>query len=85
LKRLLGKSAYFDPKAIAILLEAYDGAVVELGLQTLAEKENAARIVLQLAAGQTDLDATRLRAGVAALMMQSDDTAARGIAVNAIE
>jgi hypothetical protein len=72
---MLGESPYFDPKAVAILLEAYDGAVAELGLRTLAEKEKAARVVLQLALGQPDLDAAKLRAGAAALMMQSESAA----------
>jgi hypothetical protein len=54
LTRILGESPYFNPEAVAILLEAYDGAVAELGLRTLAEKEQAARIVLGLALGQTD-------------------------------
>jgi hypothetical protein len=75
LKRMLGESPYFDPQAVAILLEAYDGAVAELGLRTLAEKERAARIVLQFALGQTDLDVTKLRAGATALMMRSESVA----------
>jgi hypothetical protein len=75
LKGLLSENRSFDPEAIAVLLEAYDGAIAELGLRTLAEKETAARIVLQLALGQTDLDVAKLRAGAAALMMRSESAA----------
>jgi hypothetical protein len=76
LKSMLSESRYFDPETVAVLLEAYDGAVAELGLRTLPEKERAARVILQLALGQTDLDVTKLRAGIAALMMQSESAAA---------
>ena len=78
LKRTLSESPYFDPEAVAILLEAYDGAVAELGLRTLAEKEQAARIVLGLALGQTDFDVAKLRAGATALMMRSESAAGCG-------
>ena len=77
LKRLLNENRTFDPKAVAILLEAYDGAVAELGLTTLAEKEEAARIILHLALSQTELDATTLRAGAAALLMRNEGPAVR--------
>jgi hypothetical protein len=75
LKRLLNDNRIFDPKAVAILLEAYDGAVAELGMSTLAEKEEAARIILDLAVSQTELDAPALRAGAAALMMRREGAA----------
>ena len=75
LKRLLNENRTFDPKAVAILLEAYDGAVAELGLITLGEKEEAAKIILQLAFSQTEHDATTLRAGAAALLMRSEGPA----------
>jgi hypothetical protein len=77
LKRLLNENRTFDPKAVAILLEAYDGAVAELGLITLAEKEEAAKIILHLALSQTELDATTLRAGAGALLMRSEGPAVR--------
>jgi hypothetical protein len=35
LKRLLNESGSFDPKAIAIMLEAYDGVVADLEHRTL--------------------------------------------------
>ena len=70
LKELLGEKRSFDAKDASILLRAYDGAVAELGLRTVAEKEAAAKIILRLALGQPDLDAAKLRAGVAALMIR---------------
>jgi hypothetical protein len=78
LKRMLGESRSFDPEVVAILLEAYDGVVAELGLRILAEKQEAARIILQLAIDQPDLDVARLRAGAVALMMQSESVAGCG-------
>jgi hypothetical protein len=60
LKRMLEENRTFDPKAIAILLEAFDGVVADLGLRTAAERERAARLIMQLALGQIDLDAARL-------------------------
>lgn len=71
LKTLLGEGRSLDPKDVAIMLGAYDGVVAELGLRTLEEKEKAARIILQLALDQRDLDAEKLRAGVS-VMMQSE-------------
>jgi hypothetical protein len=68
LKRILGENRNFDQKAIAILLEAYDGLVAELRLRTIEDRESAARAVLQLALGQTDLDATSLRDEAVVLM-----------------
>jgi hypothetical protein len=61
LKRLLDQSRAFDPKAIAILLEAFDAVVAELDLRTDAEKERAAKIIIRLVLGRKDLDAARLR------------------------
>jgi hypothetical protein len=84
LTRILGESPYFNPEAVAILLEAYDGAVAELGLRTLAEKEKAARIVLQLALGQTDFDVAKLGAGATALMMRSESAAGCGASLQSL-
>ncbi|HEY1453400.1 MAG TPA: hypothetical protein VGF57_08045 [Roseiarcus sp.] len=61
MKRLLNESRAFDPKAIAILMEAFDCVVVELNLQTITEREKAAKIIIGLALGQTVLDAAKLR------------------------
>ena len=41
MKRLLDESRAFDPKAIAILVKAFDGVVAELNLQTMTERERA--------------------------------------------
>jgi hypothetical protein len=69
IRRALGESRSFDPKAVAILLVAYDGLVAELGLQAAGDKEKAARIILRLALGETDLDAENLRAAAADVML----------------
>jgi hypothetical protein len=68
LKRLLDESGSFDPKAVAIMLEAYDGVVAELGLQATDEREKAARLVMQLARSRVDLDTASLRSGVTDLI-----------------
>jgi hypothetical protein len=68
LKRLLNESGSFDPKAIAIMLEAYDGVVADLGLQATDEKEKAARLVMQLARSRVELDTASLRNGVTDLI-----------------
>ena len=61
MKRLLDESRTFDPKAAAILIEAFDGVVAELGLRTNADREKAAKIIIRLALGQNNLDAAKLR------------------------
>jgi hypothetical protein len=81
LKRMLNQGRSFDPKAVAILLEAYNGLVGELGLQATAEKERAAKLVIELAQDQTDLDAVKLRDSVAALMLNECGTS-RNLLVN---
>ena len=68
LKRMLDESGSFDPKAIAIMLEAYDAVVADLGLQATDEKEKAARFVMQLARDRADLDMASLRTGVTDLI-----------------
>ncbi len=69
LKRMLKASGAFEPKAVAVLLEAYDGVVGELGLQTIEEKEKAAKLILRLAQSQTELDAAKLRDDAADVML----------------
>ena len=49
-----------NPKAIAILLEAFDGIAGELNLQGSAEWARAAKIIIELATGQMELDAAKL-------------------------
>jgi hypothetical protein len=61
LKRLLDESRAFDPKAVAILSEAFAAVVVELDLRTNADKERAAKIIIRLALGQHSLDAAKIR------------------------
>jgi|SRR5271167_4731841 len=60
-KRLLDESRALGPKAVPILLGAFDAVVAELDLQTTADKERTAKIVIRLALGQKDLVAARLR------------------------
>jgi hypothetical protein len=55
-KRILNESRSFDPKAIAILLEAFDGVVAELSLRAPAENVRAAKLIIRVALGQEDLD-----------------------------
>jgi hypothetical protein len=68
LKHMLDESGSFDPKAVAIMLEAYDGVVADLGLQATDEKEKAARLVMQLARSRAELDTAALRSGVTDLI-----------------
>lgn len=60
-KRLLSESRTFDPHAVAVLLEAYDGVAAALELREFSERETAAGVIVRLALGQPDLDAARLR------------------------
>ena len=48
LKQMLNDNRTFDPKAIALLLEAFDEIVADLDLRTAADRE-AAKIVMRLA------------------------------------
>jgi len=68
MKRMLDDSRAFDPKAVAILLEAFDGVVADLDLQALADRERAAKIIIRLALGQENLDAAKLRDGAIVTM-----------------
>jgi hypothetical protein len=61
LKRMLNESGGFDPNAVAILLEAYDGVVAELGLKAPEERLRVAKLIVDLARNQTDIDAALLR------------------------
>jgi hypothetical protein len=61
LKRILDESQSFGPKEVAILLKAYDSLVADLRLKTLPEKERAAKVILGLAKGKTELDAATLQ------------------------
>ena len=68
LKRMLNDNRTFDPKAVALLLEAFDDVVAALDLRADADREKAAKIVMRLAHGQTELDAAKIRAEVVRLM-----------------
>jgi hypothetical protein len=68
LKRMLNDDRTFDPKADALLLETFDDVVAALDLRTGADRAKAAKIVMRLARGQTELDAAKIRAEVLRLM-----------------
>ena len=74
LKRMLDQRGSFDPEAVAVLLEAFDTVVAELGLRAPAEREMAAKLVIQLALAQPDLDAVKLRDNVLNLMLHETVT-----------
>ena len=58
---MLDEGRVFDPKAIAILVKAFNNVVAELDLQTLTDRERAAKIIMRVGLGQTVLDAVKLR------------------------
>jgi hypothetical protein len=68
LKRMLEEGRSFDPKAVALLVEAFNGIVAELNLRAAADREKAAKIVTRLAHGQATLDAVKLRDDAIGLM-----------------
>lgn len=68
LKRMLNDNRIFDPKAVALLLEVFDDIVAALDLRSDADREKAAKIVVRLAHGQSDLDAAKISAEVIRLM-----------------
>ena len=51
LKRMLEEGRSFGPKAVVLLLEAFDGIVAELDLPSAADREKAAKIVIFAAFG----------------------------------
>jgi hypothetical protein len=65
---MLNDNRTFDAKAVALLLETFDEIVADLDLRVDADREKAAKIVLRLAHGQTELDAAKIRAEVVRLM-----------------
>ena len=67
LKRML-EGRNFSPESTAILVKAFDGVVADLDLRTIEERERAAKIVIDLAARQTELEAGTIRAEVVRLM-----------------
>ena len=61
LRRMLEERRSFDPKAVALLLEAFDDIVADLDLRSTADRERAAKIVMRLALGQATLDEAKIR------------------------
>ena len=49
LRRML-EGRNFDPKAAAVIVEAFNETIDELDLRSAADREKAARIVIELAA-----------------------------------
>jgi hypothetical protein len=77
LKRMLEEARTFDPKAVALLLEASDGTVAELDLRALADRDKAAKIIMRLARGQATLDASKLQDEAVRLMRKRGTTGRR--------
>jgi hypothetical protein len=76
LKRLLDESRAFEPKAVAVLVEAFDAVVAELNLRTNADKERAAKIIIRVALGQQSFDAAKIR-DLAIIAMRKESGARR--------
>ena len=51
IRRML-EGGTFEPKAAALLIEAFNAVVAELDLRAGADKERAAKIIIQLAHAQ---------------------------------
>jgi hypothetical protein len=75
IKRML-EGRNFDSKTAATLVEAFNGVVAELDLRTPAERERAAKIIIQLAGARTVIDAANLRDEAAGLMRKETPVAA---------
>jgi hypothetical protein len=60
LRRML-EGRNFDPKAAAVIVEAFNEIIDELNLRADADRERAARVVIDLAQARTTLDAAELR------------------------
>ena len=73
---MLNDNRTFDPKAVALLLEAFDEIVADLDLRTAADREKAAKIVMRLAHSLTELDTAKIRAETVRLMRK--EGASRG-------
>ena len=70
LKRML-EGRNFDSKAVAIIVQAFNEIIDELDLRTPAERVKAAKIVIELAAKEADLDVAKLRDEAIDLMRQN--------------
>ena len=73
LRRML-EGRNFDPKAAAVLVEAFNEVIDELDLRTIADRERTARIVIELAASKPTLDVAKLRDEAVDLMRREDVT-----------
>jgi hypothetical protein len=58
----------FDPHSVSIMLEAFEGVVADLHLSEISERETAARLIIELATDQKDLNAASLRDRVATIV-----------------
>jgi hypothetical protein len=76
---MLEDSRTFDPKAVALLLEAFDEIVADLDLRISADREKAAKIVMRLAHGQTEIDGAKIRPEVVRLMRRAGRGRSRAI------
>jgi hypothetical protein len=60
-KQMLAEGHAFDPKAVAVLIEAFGDVVAELELRTYADRVRAAKVVIRLASDEPTTDAEKLR------------------------
>ena len=60
IRRML-EGGTFEPKAAALLIEAFNAVVAELDLRAGADKERAAKIIIRLAHAQRSLNAAKIR------------------------
>ena len=68
------KGRNFEPKAAAVLVEAFNEIIDELDLRTPAERVKAAKIVIELAASKPTLDVAKLRDEAVDLIRREDVT-----------
>jgi hypothetical protein len=62
------ENGVFDHEMIALLRHALDGVVAELDLHATAERERAARAIVELANGRSGIDAEKLQGDAARLL-----------------
>ena len=60
IRRML-EGGTFEPKAAALLIEAFNTVVAELDLRAGADKELVAKIIIRLAHAQQSIDAAKIR------------------------
>jgi hypothetical protein len=69
-RTMLLRKGVFDPKMIALLSQAFEAVIAELGLSTDA-RERAARMIVELASGRPRIDVEDLRDQVVRLMRRT--------------